>query len=148
MLTHGLRSRQRPFGTRAITLTVVLCALVMQLSLSILPRSSADPYEASQPCASSAGDSYVGQIRTDANCEHTTAHEVTGAKYYSGDSPCDDPCCPNGCRHCPLPCCGGMPLAPLHQPGAVVSAVTIAAVTPHETFLLVEPRLIFHPPRC
>jgi hypothetical protein len=61
-----------------------------------------------------------------------------------------DDCCPDGCKHCPLSCCGGVPalagerLADLAQPFT-------SPAPPEPTCARLaasDPRAIYHPPRA
>jgi hypothetical protein len=61
----------------------------------------------------------------------------------------EDDCCPGGCHHCPLPCCGGS----LALVGCSVTApdvrLEVSSLTPAAPSggSGIAPRQIYHPPR-
>jgi len=118
---------------QANRLAILIVALIGHL-VFVAPGSAAVPFhaEGADCCDTDCCD-------PDGRCADRTD---------PGDTPEDD-CCPNGCDHCPLPCCGNgaalldaSAIAPLVPPAAtdLVSAVEISASGS-------DPRGIYHPPR-
>ena len=70
-------------------------------------------------------------------------------KHSGPENPDDEPCCPDGCSQCSLPCCGGVtlgiapPITSLDFPSAA-SIVSIAS----GIFSTIEVTNVFHPPRA
>ncbi|GJM45136.1 MAG: hypothetical protein DHS20C21_19780 [Gemmatimonadota bacterium] len=69
------------------------------------------------------------------------------------DSEAPDPsgdCCPNGCNHCPLSCCGGSPALVGDRLADPVHQMTSPALrAPASTRLAAaDPFKIYHPPRA
>lgn len=58
-------------------------------------------------------------------------------------------CCPDGCKHCPMSCCGGSPALASAFPVGVGSPVASPALLVVTSALLppTDPREIYHPPR-
>lgn len=67
------------------------------------------------------------------------------------DTPQDpDDCCPDGCKHCPLSCCGGVPAVVTERPADPARpAASPASPTRTRTRLPAsDPSAITHPPRA
>jgi hypothetical protein len=64
------------------------------------------------------------------------------------DSPGD--CCPDGCRHCASPCCGGSPALAVAGTGGSRGVMTFPAdaLPVAQRLHEADPRAIYHPPRA
>jgi len=61
-----------------------------------------------------------------------------------------DDCCPDGCKHCPLSCCGGLPGLVGERLGDLSRSLTSPAPPAWTSTRLSasDPRAIYHPPRA
>ena len=64
------------------------------------------------------------------------------------EAPADEPCCPDDCRLCALPCCGGVTLA-IAPSAASPNFPAATLITPVPTTIphAIDTTDIFHPPR-
>lgn len=82
------------------------------------------------------------------DCCASGTHADTDA---DADTPQDpDDCCPNGCKHCPLSCCGGIPALVTERPADPPRpAASPASPARTRTRLAAsDPSAIYHPPRA
>lgn len=130
--------RNMPTGT--INLALILSFLFMQLSSA-----------ANLPDDSSGSNTSCGELPekftmvSDSCCQGGKSRDIPGERKNFPDKP---PCCPDGCKHCNLACCGG-PACTI-----VFSCIVLYAenTKPTIAFLAVSPTHIesfdiFHPPR-
>jgi hypothetical protein len=124
-------SAERPSVVRRVrsTAATMLIAVTVLLPYQPLHRLTRDRLESG------------GQARTEATCAaETVCCEAAGqlgcsagsvaapggeAVPATGSEVARSPCCPNGCRDCPLACCGGNVLA-LPSPAASVECLSAA----------------------
>lgn len=139
MNTMGLIAGLRDLRTRLIAVSLIVCILAMQFPLSALARP------AENRCAKDP-QNQNDQIET--CCGHTLDFSMAYDGRTDEDSPGSEPCRPNSCDHCALPCCGTEPLAPFLSEVIAAHAVVIPVVFPADGApLLSDPTKIFHPPR-
>ena len=125
---------------------LVLGIMTAHVPLPVLARMPTDDCESVESCGACecdpdgpvAGQGYSGEPEAASSLKHSEPN-----------TPDDEPCCPDGCNHCSLPCCGGVTLriAPLiispDFPGS-------AFIVPIASGILstIEVTDVFHPPRA
>lgn len=136
VLDKGYRPTGRRPGRRVVVLVLVIAIVAMQLTLPVLAQLGADP------CGAAASP-----MRAEACCADETA--TTPATQADEHGCPDEGDCSSGCMHCPLPCCGGMPLALAQSQPFVTQTVVVQPQPALATFpRSVDSERIFHPPRC
>lgn len=155
-------SQHNPWNwSRFVALWLAFVVLSTYTPFLVLARPSADPCESSQqPCGSCGPDSCELPTQLSNTCNYEgdscakrceqRGPEQQGPEQQGPQQQCpnDEPCCPNGCQHCPLPCCGGMPL--VHDLDRIIVYLTEAvSLLPYPDKIPppIEPSGIFHPPR-
>ncbi len=142
-IVNTLRRGVRP---RAVALAVVFALFSGQVHLSVFAdglggdSNVSDSYKSCEPARAETSCETGSQCSPDP-CANTVD---PGQR----KTPDDAPCCPNKCKHCSLPCCGGVVLG-LHLPETVTGAPTPAFISlPADGCIpVVELTGIFHPPR-
>ena len=106
---------------------LVLGIMTAHVPFPVLARKSSDDCDRSESC---------GACERDPN--GFVARQVSSG----------EPCCPNGCTHCALPCCGSvLVIAPSATSQDFPSATSIAPVA-ISIFSTIEITDVFHPPRA
>lgn len=133
---------------QAVACTVSIGMLAMHLPLAALAQAGPTPPDDPVCCSSCEGETGDVEAVTERSAEQTSSWECTSAQ--GGEhGPDVDRCCPDGCRHCDLPCCGSMPLALVHATDTVARQVTVTiAPATDASPPSMDPQRIFRPPRC
>ena len=150
-------SQHNPWNwSRFVALWLAFGVLSTHTPFPVLARPSADlsessqqPYEPCGPdsCKLSAQPNYTCTHEGD-SCTKRCEQRDPEQQGPEQRGPNDEPCCPNGCQHCPLSCCGGVPL--IHDLDQIIVVLTEAAFllnSPDKIPPPIEPPGIFHPPR-
>jgi hypothetical protein len=144
MITLANPSRSDgPCRTAALALVFGLLAMLGPAPAFALPLDA--PADASGCCDSCEAGSPDQVATSDVSF---MVRVVSRAGQSEDGAPNNEPCCPDGCTHCSLPCCGQVLSA--HDP------LTLTAGFPHAGFLAmsqdnaplsVDPLDVTHPPR-
>ena len=140
-------SRAQTLQSRAIAGALSFALLALYLPLSPFVKARLTSSEESECCA--AGDTECRDVQAVAGqgCGAPCTSERSDTQSCSPGSGCD-PCCPDGCTNCHLPCCGGPPVA--WVPSVSIAPSAIAVVTAAEIDRSLPPAVphrIFRPPR-
>lgn len=131
------------FCARCLPVVLLLGAMAMHAPLPA--RLPADRSDSSDSCGSCACSSDGPLARPPSSSE---PHAASHTERPEQDAENDEPCCPDGCEDCTLPCCGGVTFAigpsetSLGLP-ASTSIVLVAVDIPPDA----ETTGVFHPPR-
>ena len=130
-------------GTRDLAVVLVLGITAMHMP----PASglSVDHRDRSESCGArecAPNESLAGQ------CSSGKPAAASDVKHSGRETPGDEPCCPDDCRRCALPCCGGVTLAIARSATSPnVPAATLIAPVPSSILHAIDTADIFHPPR-
>jgi len=144
-------SQHNPWNwSRFVALWLAFGVLSTHTPFPVLARPSADPSESSQrSCGSCGPDSCELPAPPSTTCNHEGDSCAKRCEQRGPQrGPEDEPCCPNGCKHCPLSCCGGVPM--VHDLDRIIVELTEAASLPTYPDKIpppIESSGIFHPPR-
>jgi len=131
------------FCARGLAVVLVLGVIAMHVPFPV--RLPTDRCDSSESCGSCERESN-GPLGRQASCGEREA--TLHLKHSGRETPDGEPCCPNGCEHCALPCCGGatMAIAPpetsVGHPVATLIAPVAVGIPP-----TIKTAGIFHPPR-
>jgi len=127
------------------TIAHVFCLVTMQVPPPAYAFPEGSQYDASDSCYACEIDTCVPQTPSDLPCrERAESNENVAGQ----EIPDSQPCCPNGCTHCHLPCCGTVFF--VQDPLLLTAAsqpVHYLAAFQSRLPSLVDPSDIFHPPR-
>ena len=124
---------------------LVLGIMTAHVPFPVLARKSSDDCDRSESCGACERDPNGFVARQVSSGEPEAASLL---KHSARESPDGEPCCPNGCTHCALPCCGSvLVIAPSAASQDFPSATSIAPVA-ISIFSTIEITDVFHPPRA
>jgi hypothetical protein len=136
-------ARPKPLGTRILASTLAVSLLAMHIPFPVLARPTATPRDGAPSCGSRDCERACARVQPE-----EAGPSAPSPAQSREDSRGGDPCCPNGCKHCSLPCCDGMPAAVLSYSITVAQVPVFHATGPPGTPLSpIEPEEVFHPPR-
>jgi hypothetical protein len=130
---------------RVVTLVLVFGLLAMLAPAPAFALPSNAPTDASG-CCESCEDGSAEQVA--ASDVSYVGGVVSRADQPDEEAPDDQPCCPNGCTHCSLPCCGQV--LSVHDPLALTAGFPPAeflAASQSSVPLSVDPLDVTRPPR-
>jgi len=111
--------------------------------LARMPAADCDSSESCEACENNPNKTIARQV--------SSGKPAVAAPLENSDpeTPDDEPCCPDGCNHCSLPCCGGEPvaIAPSTTSTDVPAAASIAPIA-SGILSTIEITDVFHPPRA
>ncbi len=93
------------FCTKGLMVVLVLGIMTAHVPFPALARMSTDDYDSLESCGACECGPNESVARQVSSGEPKAAPPL---KHSERETPNDDPCCPNGCTHCALPCCGGV----------------------------------------
>jgi hypothetical protein len=130
-----------------VALAVVFSLFSTQVHLLALTGGSRDGSNVSDCCETHKATSAETICSSDLRCNDDACAHVAGSR--QRDTSDDVPCCPNNCKHCSLPCCGGtllglcLPTISLGAPIPASLTLSASGIPP-----AVDLAGIFHPPRA
>lgn len=145
--THWMIQHPCKVSNRILTLALMAGMLVIQLPLPVMGQNISNQHKSPVSLANGIDLNCV-IVPRDACCSKTSPREMLPQGQEKRYPPTDNPCCPDGCDHCSLPCCAGIPLAKLYSRIVIAQRGENFSAHPLTTFFpLVEPDNIFRPPR-
>jgi hypothetical protein len=130
---------------RVVALAIVFGMLTMQVPTPVFACLSGDICNPSESCDSCDKGPAGLLVQSDVSCKEGTDSR---ANHSQQEVPKSQPCCPDGCTHCALSCCGGVLF--LNDPLILTAGLLLAlfpttfqgSLPPSD-----DPLDIFHPPR-
>jgi len=125
---------ERTAYDHALFLLLLVGVMVLQVPLSIFSHRCSPSRLSESSCSST--------------CEGVQCAAIDNEDAAGRPACPDDPCCPDGCRNCPRPCCARMPIAfqQLRTELPPLQSAPVLTIAPES---IPARRLvpIFHPPR-
>ena len=148
LIMRRVNTLRRGVWPRAVALAVIFSLFFGPVHISAIADGLRDGSNVSDSCESCQPTSAEAICESDLQCNHDACAHATDSRQH--ETPDSDPCCPNNCEHCSLPCCGGTFLALCLPPATVMGAPIPTSVTlPADDIpSAVELAGIFHPPRA
>ena len=125
---------------------LVLGIMTAHVPLPVLARMPTDDCNSVESCGTCQCDPDGPVARQGSSGEPEAASSL---KHSEPETPDDEPCCPDGCNYCSLPCCGDGTLgiaAPTTLPDFPVATSIVLIAS--GTLSTIEATDVFHPPRA